>query len=246
MPCLRLNKQVAGFVAAIVVFSACTNHYKDLIVVKPSGSDTKTRAWQAGSDLNKHDRQAASLSVDPSCVQKFKPAFTSTLYNTQVNVVGRHLSGLLLFKQMPDSSMRVVFSSEMGVKFFDFEFGKDGGFTVHQVMKQLDKPSVINTLRSDFELLMMRNLPIDSAVVRKDSVLTWVGFPAAFKNGRPKETHYYITDKQCGQLVRIENAMKRKPKVLILMDNYHNGVPDTIGITHKNFNFDIGLKYIQR
>ena len=38
------------------------------------------------------------------------------------NVVGNHLSGLLLIKKMPDSSTRMVFSNEMGLGFFDFEF----------------------------------------------------------------------------------------------------------------------------
>jgi hypothetical protein len=177
---------------------------------------------------------------DVSCIRKFKPQFNSTLYNTQVNVVGKHLSGLLLFKSMPDSSMRIVFSSEMGVKFFDFEFGPDGLFKVYQIMKQLDKKSVIKTLRSDFELILMRNLATDKVAVKTDSLYTWYGFPGV------KETHYYITKQDCDSFVRIENAMKRKPKVQIVMLDYHNGIPDTIGITHRNFNFDIGLKYIKR
>ncbi|MHA4843402.1 hypothetical protein ACX0G7_04505 [Flavitalea antarctica] len=179
-------------------------------------------------------------SGDASCIEKFKPRFSSALYNTQVNVVGKHLSGLLLFKTMPDSSMRIVFSSEMGVKFFDFEFAPGGSFKVHQVMKQLDKKSVIKTLKSDFELILMQNLDPDKVVIKSDSVNTWYGFPGA------TETRYYITSRDCDSLVRIENAMKRKPKVQIVMLDYHNGVPDTIGITHRNFNFDIGLKYIQR
>jgi hypothetical protein len=177
---------------------------------------------------------------DVSCIQKFKPQFNSTLYNTQVNVVGRHLSGLLLFKSMPDSSLRIVFSSEMGVKFFDFEFGSDGVFKVHQVMKKLDKKSVINMLKSDFELILMRNKAADNVLIKTDSSNTWYGFPAK------KETHYYITNQACDSLVRIENAMKRKPKVQIVMLDYNKGIPDSIGITHRNFNLDIGLKYIKR
>ena len=184
-----------------------------------------------------------SLSVaagDVNCISKFRPQFNSTLYNTQVNVVGKHLSGLLLFKQMPDSSLRIVFSSEMGVTFFDFEFGNDGNFRVHQVMKQLDKKSVINTLKSDFELILMRDVRTAETVVKTDGSSTWYGLPQG------KTIHYYITNPECDSLLRIENAMKRKPKVQIVMLNYANGVPDSIGITHRNFNFDIGLKYIKR
>jgi hypothetical protein len=177
---------------------------------------------------------------NPDCIMKFKPAFQSSLYNTQVNVVGRHLSGLLLFKQMPDSSMRIVFTSEMGAKFFDFEFKSGAEFIVHQVMSQLNKKSVINTLKNDFELILMRNLNQSEVVIRQDSVNTWYGFP------RGSDTYHYVTNKTCDSLVKIEHAMKRKPKVQMIMNNYRNGIPDTIGITHRNFNFEIGLKFIDR
>src|SRR6187402_1932792 len=67
---------------------------------------------------------------------KFKPAFSVALYKTEVDVVGNHLSGLLLIKKMPDSSTRMVFSNEMGLKFFDFEFTTDGNFKVYFIMKK--------------------------------------------------------------------------------------------------------------
>ena len=38
----------------------------------------------------------------PGCVLRFKPVFGSELYNTQVNVAGKHLSGLLIIKTMPE------------------------------------------------------------------------------------------------------------------------------------------------
>ncbi|RYG05799.1 MAG: hypothetical protein EOO02_02700 [Chitinophagaceae bacterium] len=202
----------------LFAFSGCKSAYNSLQTVEGSGGTI----------------------TDPACILKFRPEFGSTLYNTQVNVVGRHLSGLLLFKLMPDSSMRIVFTSEMGAKFFDFEFSNNGDFKVHQVMSQLNKKAVIKTLRSDFELLLMRNIDLGKTVLKKDSTGLWYGFPA------PKETHYYITDAACSKLIRIENAMKRKPKVQMKLFNYHNGVPDSIGISHRNFNFEIGLKYIQR
>ncbi len=56
---------------------------------------------------------------DVNLIQKFKPAFTVALYKTEVNVTGKYLSGLLIIKSMPDSSLRMVFSNEMGFKFFD-------------------------------------------------------------------------------------------------------------------------------
>ncbi|POY36551.1 hypothetical protein C3K47_09250 [Solitalea longa] len=177
---------------------------------------------------------------DASCLKQFKPQFSSALYSTHVNVVGKHLSGLLLIKKMPDSSKRMVFSNEMGVKFFDFEFAKDGSFKVHSILQQMNKKAVINTLRKDFEMVFMDAL--DSAVtkVAKTDTCNYYGYK------QPKEMLWYITDSNCSKLVRIERATDKKPKVTAIMKNYVNGIPDTIGISHNGFTFNIGLKRIER
>ncbi len=196
----------------LLVVSACSSPYKGL--------------QNAPGDIN--------------CVQKFKPVFVSALYNTQVNIIGKHLSGLLLIKTMPDSSIRMVFSNEIGFKFFDFGFSLKGDFTVYSVIKQMKKKAVINTLRKDFELVMMRHLDTTNASVKKDGDLFYYLFPQG------KEFNYYITGPGCADLIRVEKASKRKTKVQVIMQNYIGGIPDTIGITHKNFNFNIGLKRLVR
>jgi hypothetical protein len=181
-----------------------------------------------------------AVSGDVNDLKKFKPAFTVALYNTQVDVVGIHLSGLLLIKKMPDSSTRIVFSNEMGFKFFDFEFAPDGNFKVFSVIKQMNKKSVLKTLRKDFELILMEHLDSNSVSVRTKDELLYFVFPQV------KGYNYYITDSTGNKLVRMERASKRKTIVEAIMKDYVNGMPDTIGISHKTFNFTIGLKRIER
>jgi len=171
---------------------------------------------------------------------KFKPAFKVALYKTEVDVVGNHLSGLLLIKKMPDSSTRMVFSNEMGIKFFDFEFTTDGNFKVYFVMKKMNKKPVLKTLRKDFELILMEHLDTAAASVRIHNGLIYYVFPET------KGYNYYITDSTGDNLVSMERASKRKTIVQAIMKNYINGTPDTIGISHKTFNFTIGLKRIER
>jgi len=177
---------------------------------------------------------------DPGSVLQFKPAITTALYKIDVNVIGKYLSGLLLIKTMPDSSVRMVFSNEMGFKFFDFEFASGGRFKVNYIIKKMDKRPVIKTLRNDFQLVLMLSLDPSTAYVRKDSALLYYVFPQS--NG----FYYYITDPAGRELVRMERASKRKPVVEAIMRDYHDGMPDTIGITHKTFHFTIGLKKIER
>ena len=185
-------------------------------------------------------KQMQSATADVNVLQKFKPVFTVALYNTTVDVVGNHLSGLLLIKKMLDSSTRMVFSNEMGFGFFDFEFKPDGDFKVYSIMKKLNKKSVIKTLQHDFELVLMNSLDNSKAVVKTNEGLTYFIFP------QTKGFNYYITNQNGDELVRMERASNKKTIVEAVMKNYNNGIPDSIGISHKTFEFNIGLKRIER
>ena len=177
---------------------------------------------------------------DVSSLEKFRPNFNSALYKAEVDVVGHHLSGLLLIKTLPDSSIRMVFSNEMGFKFFDFEFKPNGDFKAYYVVKRMDKKPVIKTLKKDFELIMMREQDIRAAYLKQD------GRDLYYIIKKPKGFFCYVTDKGGTILERAEISSPHKPIVQAIMKNYVNGVPDTIGITHTNFSFTIGLKRIER
>ncbi len=171
------------------------------------------------------------------CIASFKPVFSRALYNTNVNVVGKHLSGLLIIKTMPDSSVRMVFSNEAGFKFFDFGFKKDD-FTVYYIFDQMNKKPVIKTLRKDFELVLMTHLQSpDSYFLKNDD-----GYYHSFRDG--KDYYHYVTDASCRELLRMERAGRRKKVMEAVMQDYHQGIPDTIGIKHINFSFTIELKRI--
>ncbi|HMJ45766.1 MAG TPA: hypothetical protein VK498_00455 [Ferruginibacter sp.] len=177
--------------------------------------------------------------VDGSALKKFKPAFKVALYNTKVDVIGNHLSGLLLIKKMPDSSTRFVFSNEMGFTFFDFGFSRGGDFRVYSIINKMNKRAVVKTLRKDFELILMNSVEYPASTRKVNGLLYYV-YPQS------KGYNYYITDSTSQKLVRLERASKSKTVVEVIMKDYINGIPDTIGISHKTFAFTIGLKRIVR
>jgi hypothetical protein len=177
---------------------------------------------------------------DLNYIQKFKPNFNSALYKAEIDVVGRHLSGLLLIKTMPDSSIRIVLSNEIGFKFFDFEFKQNGDFNALFVVKQMDKKPVIKTLKKDFELILLPQEDTRKAYLLKDGYSLYYIFP------KQKGSFCYITDLGGSEIKTMEISSPNKPIVQAIMKNYTNGVPDTIGITHTTFNLTIGLKKIKR
>ena len=194
--------------------------------------------WLVCAACSSSYKKLQRTEADALCVERFNPVFTRALSTTQVNITGKHLSGLLLIKAMPDSSIRVVFSSEAGFKFFDFEFYKNE-FKVHYIFSQMDKKSVIKTLHKDFELVLMQNLNTPAPYTIRSNGNYYHVFPDG------KDFYYYITDSTCTNLLRMERGSRKKRVVEAIMHRGSDGIPDTIGIKHHNFSFDIGLKRLQ-
>lgn len=180
-------------------------------------------------------------SVDVACADKMIPASMATSwYQASIEVANKHLSGLVLIKNMSDSSQRVVFTSEAGVTFFDFGFKRPEGFTVHSIIKKLNRKPVIRTLRQDFELLM--GMPFSRNGLQSWKMQDETFFGAVQK----KETAYFIVDKDCSSLRRLERGTKRKRKVSIRISRVGYPLPDTLDITHYTFPLQIRLTRLQK
>lgn len=185
-----------------------------------------------------------NLQVSPAdhgCAEKTVPRELATSwYNASVDVMGRHLSGLLLVKNMPDSSQRVVFTNEAGITFFDFGFSRQGDFKVYNVIAQLNKKPVIQTLRKDFELVL--GIPF-----RKGQYNRYVfGDEIYFGVEQKKETAYFITNKDCASLHRLEWGSARKRKVSVQFPGTGYPAPDQIELLHFTFNMQIKLSRIHK
>ena len=191
------------------------------------------------SPVHKNEQE---VKINAKDVQKFKPNYTVALYNTKVDIVGNHFSGLLLIKKMPDNTTRIVFSNEIGLKFFDFEFNNNFEFKVYSVVKQMNRKAVITTLRKDFELVLMQmDLNISGSRYIQNGKLYYL-----FPDFSGKGYNCYITNRLGDTLLGMERRTKKRIIVTAAMSNYIAGQPDTISIVHNTFNFSIGLKRIER
>jgi hypothetical protein len=181
-----------------------------------------------------------AVHADPACLQKFEPHFGADWYNAKVDVIGKHISGLLLIKTMPDSSVRTVFTNEAGIKFFDFEF-RSGAFKVYDIIHALDKRPVVTTLRKDFELILMRQTAAKSTTPLQSDEEIYYAFP------EKKETVFFVTNKDCSTLLRVERGSKRKKKAAATLVNQNSaGIPDSMHIQHFTFNMQISMKKLEK
>ncbi len=197
------------FSSILLLATSCTNQFKNL---------TRT------------DRPACSI-------EQFRPVIDYSLFETSVDVLNKHLSGLLVLKTMPDNSIRAVFQSEMGLTYFDFEWTESGMFNARNVIKKMDKKIVINALRKDFELMLMNRLDTAQAIGFTDGTQLYTRFEDQ------SDYIYAITDTSCTVLHKMERASARKAKVDMYLYSTL-GVPDSVLIDHRQFKFSIALKRI--
>lgn len=85
------------------------------------------------------------------------PSDTTLIYKTGVDAYGRYISGLLIIKSSDSDDYRLVFTTEMGMKLFDFEFREDK-FLVHYCFDKLNKKPVIRLLEKDFSMMLFRDV----------------------------------------------------------------------------------------
>ena len=187
------------------------------------------------------DYHALAPASNPACLDSLKPkGMQTSWYRASIDVVGKHLSGLFLVKAMPDSSRRIVFTNESGVKFFDLEFSNDQSFRVAYIMPQLDRKSIIGLFQNDFELML--GVPF-----RSDNWQTLVG-KQEYYFGIPKgeKIFYFVTDKACTAVQHLEYGSTRKRLVKIEFRGADQTNPDEVTITHHNFNMQVNLKRIAK
>ncbi len=177
-------------------------------------------------------------NASPACIPSLVPAYNTTLYRAQIDVTGHYLSGLLIIKQLPDSSVRLLFTNEAGFKFFDFGFPPAGNMVVHHITDKMNRKAVIKTLRKDFQLLLMNRLGESKYLSKTDGLNTY----HIYKQG--KDHYYYKTTAGCDSLLAMERGSKRKKIVDIQFTGMYKSMPDSVFIKHNNFAFNITLKQI--
>lgn len=184
--------------------------------------------------------QLRTAAADDACWSRLAPTHISTSwYNTSVDVVGKHISGLLLIKNMEDSSKRVVFTNEAGVTFFDFGF-ENGNFIVHKIISQLDRKPIVKTLRKDFELIL--GIPFQKGRYQRFIAGEAVYFGVAQKN----ETAYFITNKDCAYLQQLEWGTARKRIISVRIPDSGYPSPERIELEHHTFKMQINLTRIPK
>ncbi|CAN5456676.1 hypothetical protein BH10BAC1_BH10BAC1_20820 [soil metagenome] len=208
------NLLLSSFIA--ILLSACSfGHYNRLEEVK-SGSPTP---------------------LSPL----FGENFNSFLFKTNITIYGKDFSGLLVTKQMSPKDYRVIFTTELGMKLFDFEF-KDTAFTLHYCVPQFNKPKLLKVIQHDIETLLMNDITGKKGTEYADKQ----GLYSVQKIQLEKLQNYYFIEKTSNHIVKIEQAKKRRKKTTFTLSKYENDFPGNIFIRHHDIKLKIELNLLKK
>jgi hypothetical protein len=171
----------------------------------------------------------------------FGDNFNSFLFRTNITVYGKDFSGLLVTKQMAAGDYRVIFTTELGMKLFDFEF-RDTSFTLHYCVPQFNRPKLLQTIREDIRILLMNDLKGKEIGVFADPQKVYDVY--RIRDG--SLYNYYFVEKETNRLVKIEHSKKHVKKIIFTLGNYQEGFPNAVLIRHYNIRLKIALNLLKK
>jgi len=170
-------------------------------------------------------------------VEITNPYFSDTskdyVYKAKIDFYDKSFGGLFIVKKIAEAHHRVVFTTEMGAKIFDFSFHNDE-FKVNYVLDEMNKKILLNILEKDFRVLVHENEKVISKAVKKGSEL----FETEIVN---KKYYYLLNGGSLNKITRVNNG---KEKVQFLFSKIGDASAKNIQILHKNIKLTINLKSI--
>lgn len=162
----------------------------------------------------------------------FSDAKTDYTYRTKITVYGHELKGILIAKKINDSVHRVVLTTDFGNTLIDFEVGQNS-FKKNNVVDDLDRKIVVNTLRDDFRLLFREKFPSSEAGQSvSDKVTTFESL-----DGR----NLYRLSFAANKLISISKGSRKKEQVSVGFISENNIFADKIEIEHRDMKLKIEM-----
>ena len=90
------------------------------------------------------------------------------IYRAKINIYKNSFSGIFIVKKISENEHRVVFTTEMGSKIFDFSYIEDE-FKVNFILEEMNKKILINILKQDFKVLIANKLTVIKAYEHTNS-----------------------------------------------------------------------------
>jgi hypothetical protein len=161
------------------------------------------------------------------------------LFRAHIDFYRNHLGGLMLIKPYIGTGYRVLFITEVGIKIFDMELKNNGDFIMHYCMEELNRKSVLKTLKNDIGL-MLNSIPENTRTkLMKDRQNGNILIKTKDKTG----VKYYFLEDHC-RVKRIVQKNGWINKVNLTIYNTDPNTIDSIHICHSPVKLGISLSLL--
>ena len=171
----------------------------------------------------------------------FPKNFSTARYKTKLKIMGRELSGLALIKKTSKNTARIVYMSELGMKYFDIEILNNDGNLVaktHYLMSVLNRGAVQTLLENDFKILLSEIITNNPTKVYRNKLGKMI-----FEKHISGANVYCFRAKEKNLFERLVWHSKPEGKSEILLEYKKANRPFIINLTNKKyalrFNFEL-------
>lgn len=154
------------------------------------------------------------------------------VYKAGIAVFDKHFGGLLILKKTAENTHRVVFTTEMGNKIFDFSF-QENEFTINFIQDELNRKPLLKTLEQDFRALVCERPHISHQYRHENN--------SVMEGNINELTHYFYLD-ESGQLVKTVFPKHGKAAITYVFSKINSDIAREITINHQSYNLSIILK----
>ncbi|PLX13192.1 MAG: hypothetical protein C0598_04200 [Marinilabiliales bacterium] len=174
----------------------------------------------------------------------FNGKLIKALYKANLIVMGNELSGLLLLKKTNPSEYRIVFMSELGLKYFDFgvNYTKEKPeFTNYYLLSPMQRGEVEKILFNDLCILLSEfSDNIKYKVYRNNKT----GDLAILNN---VDEYNYVAFRYSGKdkIEKIQWNSKPEGRSMISINNYKGNLPSDLLMENSKYSLRLQLKLVE-
>lgn len=167
--------------------------------------------------------------------------FEKALFKGSLDISKHHLTGLLFFKQTSDTSFRIIFTNEMGMKYFDFEFVRDR-FVVQYCFPSLSKKALLKIFEADFRLLLPDSTSVQNKVICKNESPANSEYKVKTRSGK----YFFTIGGASRRILQIFSSGQLIRKTRVFFVHGQKDVPDKIRILNPTIKLTLSLTLMDK
>lgn len=173
----------------------------------------------------------------------FNGQLIKSLYKANLKVMGNELSGVCIIKKIKESEFRLVFMSEIGMKYFDvgINFQKEAPeFKIYYFVSVLDRGEVKQILLNDIAALLNEFGVKNKTLVYKHEVSGDI----ALQNSYDSYNYYSFRYSEKNKIKIVRWKARPEGKSEIFIYEYDNNLPSDIKIKNSKYSTSLTLRAI--